>query len=500
MLSSPSEPAATERPRLSEGALDRLPPAIGRPRYDRAAARPGIVHLGLGAFHRGHQAVFADDALRRGDMGWGIVAASLRSPETRDALCPQDGLYTFALRDGASVSARVVGSLLRIIVAPEEPEALIAALADPAVKLVTLTITEKGYGIDRATGRLDRADPAVAADLAAFGPPVSALGFLAAGLDRRRQAGAPPLTIVSCDNLPKNGAMLRAVLTEFAAARDPALRSYIEETIAFPSAMVDRIVPATTEADRREVAALTGLFDAWPVLAEPAFDWIVEDRFAGERPPFEASGVRFVADVEPYEHMKLRLLNGAHTAIAAIGRLAGFETVPQAVAHPGVRRFLERYWAETEPTLAIDAATAAAYRAALLPRFANPALPHRTAQIATDASLKVPQRLVSPARERLARGEGIEALVFAVAAWIRSSSGENDAGQAFAVADPALLAWPGRPAPRLGPEAETEAFLRFEAVFGADLPKDPRFAVPLSRAVADIAAEGVLAAMAARFG
>ncbi|WP_062219167.1 mannitol dehydrogenase family protein [Aureimonas sp. D3] len=490
----------TDRPRLSDATLPLLPPGIGRVAYERGAARAGIVHLGLGAFHRGHQAVFADDALARGEMGWGVVAASLRSPETRDALAPQGGLYTFALRDGAKVEARVIGSLLRILVAPEDPEALVAALADPDVKIVTLTVTEKGYGIDRATGGLDRAEAGIAADLRPGAIPSTVLGFLAAGLDRRRLAGAPPLTLISCDNLPKNGEMLHRVLREFAAEKDEALGHYVEREIACPSSMVDRIVPATTDADREVIGALTGLDDAWPVLAEPAFDWIIEDRFVGDRPPFEASGVRFVSDVEPYEHMKLRLLNGAHTAIAAIGRLAGLETVPETVRHPAVQAFLARFWAEAEPTLSIDPTMARAYREALLPRFSNPALPHRTAQIATDASLKVPQRLVAPLRERLARGESVEALTCAIAAWVRSCGGVNDAGTSYPVSDPALMAWAGRPKQPLAPAEEASAFLGFEAVFGRDLMQNDSFAAALREAVSDIAEMGVLATLERRFG
>ncbi|WP_062119852.1 mannitol dehydrogenase family protein [Aureimonas sp. AU40] len=490
----------SQPPRLSAATLDRLPSAIARPGYDRSTARAGIVHLGVGAFHRGHQAVFADDALARGEAGWAIVAASLRSPDTRDALAPQDGLYTFALRDRGSIEARVIGSILALVVAPEDPEALIAAIADPAIKLVTLTVTEKGYGIDRATGGLNRSDPAIQADLAPGAVPRTALGFLAAGIDRRRLAGAPPLTVISCDNLSKNGEILRTVLAEFASLKSEALGRYVMDEIAFPSSMVDRIVPASTEADRATIEALLGVQDAWPILAEPAFDWIIEDRFAGPRPPFEASGVRFVADVEPYEHMKLRLLNGAHTAIAAIGLLAGFATVPEAVADPSVGGFLNRYWDETEPTLSIEPEVSRAYRDALLPRFSNPDLPHRTSQIANDASLKVPQRLLAPLRERLERGESVDALVFAVAAWLRSCAGVSDAGVPFEIKDPALSAWAGRPSAALSPSAETEAFLGFEPVFGRDLPQHPRFVSELNQAVAEIADQGVLAAMKRRFG
>ena len=490
----------TDRPRLSDATLPLLPPGIGRVAYERGAARAGIVHLGLGAFHRGHQAVFADDALARGEMGLGVVAAARRAPATPAPRAPPHGLNTLALRDGAKVEARVIGSLLRILVAPEDPEALVAALADPDVKLVTLTVTEKGYGIDRATGGLDRADAGIAADLRPGAVPSTVLGFLAAGLDQRRLAGAPPLTLVSCDNLPKNGEMLHRVLREFASAKSEALARYVEREVACPSSMVDRIVPATTEADREVIGALTGLHDAWPVLAEPAFDWIIEDRFAGERPPFEASGVRFVGDVEPYEHMKLRLLNGAHTAIAAIGRLAGFETVPETVRHPAVQAFLARFWAEVEPTLSIDPAIARAYREALLPRFSNPALPHRTAQIATDASLKVPQRLVAPLRERLARGESVEALTCALAAWVRSCGGASDAGTPYPVSDPALMAWAGRPKQPLAPAEEASAFLGFEAVFGPGLIENDSFAAALRRSVSDMAETGVLATLERYFG
>lgn len=483
--------------RLSNATLASASPDVELPGYDRSKVTAGIVHLGLGAFHRAHQAVFADDALKRGDAGWGIVAASLRSPATRDALAPQDGLYTFALRDGETTRLRVIGSVIAIIVAPEDPQALISALADPGVKLVTLTITEKGYAVDR--GRLDRNDPAIRRDLESEGPPTSALGFLAAGLERRRRARAPALTVVSCDNLPDNGAVLKAVLRDFADLKHPGLADWIAGNVGFASSMVDRIVPATTEADRAEVEAGLGLVDAWPVIAEPAFDWIVEDRFPGTLPPFGASGVRFVGDVEPYEQMKLRLLNGAHTAIAAIGRLAGYETVPEAVADGRVQRFLRAYWAEAAPTLRIDADVAAAYGAALLPRFGNRALPHRTAQIATDASQKIPQRLLAPLRARRASDEGFDAILFAVACWIRSCGGVDDAGRPFAVNDPCFERWNGKPAKHQGPAAGVEAFLGFEQVFGTDLPADQKITGPLKRMAGEIADRGVLAALDARF-
>jgi len=319
--------------RLNDRTLATLPDAVVQPAYDRSLVTPGIVHLGVGAFHRAHQAIFVDDALAQGATDLGIIAASLRSPDTRDALKPQDCLYTVAFQQGETTSIRVIGSVLDILVAPEDPERLVAALVDPRIRLVTLTITEKAYAIDPGTGRLDKIEPAIAADLADSRTPTSALAYLAESIDRRRNAGTAPFAILSCDNLSKNGHALRAVLVEFAGLRDPQLAAYIARSVPFCSSMVDRIVPATTEADKAKVAGKLGVDDAWPVTCEPAFAWIIEGDFPFDKSLFTPSGVQFVDDVLPYEQMKLRLLNGSHTAIAALGRLAGFATVPEAVAN-----------------------------------------------------------------------------------------------------------------------------------------------------------------------
>lgn len=481
---------------LSNATLGSLRSDVLRPAYDRSAVTPGIVHLGVGAFHRAHQAVFADDALGRGESGWGIVAASLRSPGTRDALAPQDGLYSLALRDGEREEVRVIGSIGSILVAPEAPARLVDALADPRVKLVTLTVTEKGYLMDLAAGALlaDHAD--VRHDLANPAAPRSAIGFLVEAIARRRAAGIAPFTIVSCDNLPSNGATLSAALSAFAEARDPALARFIAEAVACPSSMVDRIVPATTDADRAAIDARLGVADAWPVVGEPYFQWVIEDRFSSERPRFEESGVEFVADVRPFEHMKLRLLNGSHTVIAAAGRLAGFETVARAFSEPTVRRLVDAYWRDVIPTIETGEAAATAYTGRLKARYANSALAHRTAQIATDASLKVPQRLLAPLREQLAAGAPAKALTFAVALWIRSCGGIDDAGRPFEVTDPALAEWSGRPdQSTTSPEAVVDAFLGFARVFGSDLPARPGFRAALTEAYAAIRAKGVLAAV-----
>ncbi len=384
--------------RLSEATLDRLPAWVERP-----GGRPAIrvVHLGIGAFHRAHQAPVFEA------LGWGITAASLRSPAVRDALAPQDDLYSLVVGE----QVRVIGAVRDVIVAPEDPQAVVEALAAPETAIVTLTITEKGY---RPGG--------IAAD------------FLVKGLDLRRARGFAPFTAISCDNLAHNGRVLRdAVL----AASDGALRDWIAEKGAFPQTMVDRIVPATDEADIAALADRIGLIDRAMVKAEPFSQWVIEDLFAGARPDFEAAGVRITADVAPWEEAKLRLLNGAHSAIAYLGGLAGIEFVWQFVALPAGRRYVEALWDELAPTLSpppeLDVA---AYRAALLERFSNRALGHRTRQIAMDGSQKLPQRLLAPIAERLARAEGIGALALAVAAWIKWQSGCTDVGEAFAVDDP----------------------------------------------------------------
>lgn len=402
--------------RLSNRTLSMLPAGVARPAYNRAGVRPGIVHLGVGAFHRAHQAVYVDDCLAAGETAWGIVGASLRSAETRDALGPQDGLYTLAVRDGEGERLRVVGSILSLLVAPENPEALLAALTDPGVRIVTLTITEKAY-LRAAGGGLDRSHPDIVHDLANPGAPKTAHGFLTEALARRRQAGTPPFTVLSCDNLPANGETMHALLGEFARLRDADLGRHIADEVAFPSSMIDRIVPATTDADRARLSAQLGVEDAWPVMTEPFCQWVVEDRFPQGRPAWEQFGVTMVADVRAYEDMKLRLLNGSHSAIAYLGLLGGHETVDRAFADPQIRRFVDGLWAEAIPTLPAGLDTAA-YTPQLARRYANPALAHRTAQIANDGSQKLPQRIIGSALNRLGAGASPDHLMLAVAAWI----------------------------------------------------------------------------------
>ncbi len=483
--------------RLSDSSLTNLPPNIRRPAYDRAAMTTGIVHLGIGAFHRAHMAVYTDDALAAGDARWGILGASLRSPETRDALGPQDGLYALDVRDGTGEQVRVVGSIRGVLVAPEDPGRLVAAMADPDVRIVSLTVTEKGYCHEPATGTLDEDHPDIRHDLAHPDAPRSAVGFVVAALARRWSAGTPPFTVVSCDNLPANGRTAKRVIARFAALRDPELGRFVEAELACPSTMVDRIVPATTDADRARVAGLLGVEDRWPVMAEPFTQWVVEDDFTAGRPDWP--GATFVEDVEPFELMKLRLLNGSHSTLAYLGHLAGHETVADAMADEGIARLVRALMEDATPTLPrLPGFDLAAYQDRLVARFRNPALRHRTWQIAMDGSQKLPQRLLATARDRLAAGGGIDRLALGVAAWMRYVAGTDEAGRPIDLRDP-LAAELGTRAAAAGSDPATlsAALLAMRPIFGDDLPADPRFSGAVRDALARLMRDGSSATAAA---
>ena len=479
--------------RLSLSTLHRLSSAVQRPAYDPASVRVGVVHLGIGAFHRAHQAVYLDDRLAAGEGDWAVCGASLRSPETAEALDPQDGLYTLAVRSGEEERCRVIGAVRRLLVAPADPEALLAAMVDPGVRIVSLTVTEKGYCHDPATGELDETHPDIRADLAAPERPRSAPGFLVEALRRRREVDVPPFTVLSCDNLPENGLTLARVLGRLAALRDPDLGGFVEGEVRCPSTMVDRIVPATTDADREATAATLGMRDAWPVVTEPFTQWVVEDRFGAGRPRREEAGAELVADVAPFELMKLRLLNGSHSTLAYLGLLAGYETVAETIADGDFARLIRGLMdEEVTPTLPVPPGSdLRGYKEALLRRFANPALRHRTAQIATDGSQKLPQRLLGTVRDRLRDGRPIVRLALGVAGWMRYATGRDEAGRPIEVRDPMarrLLV----PADEAGLVAErlVPALLGIREIFGDDLRKDPRFVGPVTVGLSSLLSQG----------
>ncbi|GAA0897237.1 mannitol dehydrogenase family protein [Pseudonocardia zijingensis] len=481
-------------PRLGFAALADLP-AAHRPLVDPRALGTGIVHLGIGAFHRAHQAVFTEEAVAAAGGDWGICGVTQRSRGVIDQLRPQDGLYAVLVR-GEQTSVRVAGAVRDLLFAAEEGERLQALLAAPATRLVTLTVTEKGYRHDPATGRLRLSDPDVAADLAGGAPPRTVVGQLVRGLQARRAADAGPITLLSCDNLPANGEVLRGLVSDFCAALPAAegepLAAWIGESVSFPSSMVDRIVPATTDDDRAEAARLLGFSDEGVVVTEPFRQWVVEDRFAAGRPAWERAGAVLTGDVAPYEAMKLRLLNGSHSTLAYLGALAGHEHVADAMADPGIAGVVAHLMADdVEPTLAVpDGYDVAAYQRELIERFHNPALRHRTVQIAMDGTQKLPQRLLGTIRDRLAAGAEPRWACLGVAAWMRY------VWTAPAVDDPMADRLRTLTADAATPRAVVEALLSLEEVFGAELPADGRFRDLVTDSLEALMKGGVAAATA----
>lgn len=481
--------------RLSRKTIDRLPPTVKRPDYDLGPVTVGIVHLGIGAFHRAHQAAYTD-ALLSENPSWGICGVSLRSPETRDALQPQDGLYTLAVQDGEGSDLSVIGSVVELLCAPEDPEAVLRRMADPATRIVSLTITEKGYCHNPATGTLDEDHPDIVHDLANPARPRSAIGFIVEAISRRVSAGIAPFTLLSCDNLPGNGHVLKRIVTQFAELRDPALAAVIRN-VASPSTMVDRIVPATTDGDRSAVAAAMGFEDAWPIMTEPFRQWVIEEDFPLGRPAWEKAGALFVQDVSAFEFMKLRLLNGSHSTLAYLGYLAGAETVADAMALPGMEALVEGLMRhEVSPTLPeLPGFDLPAYRAELLQRFRNPALRHRTWQIAMDGSQKLPQRLLGSIRDRLHAEAGYDRLALGVAAWMRYARGLDEAGRPIDVRDPHAARIAGLAQGIDEPDRIVDAFLTMTDVFGTDLPASAPFRAALIKALDGLLRNGSAATL-----
>jgi fructuronate reductase len=396
-----------------------LPATVAAPTYERARLDPGIVHFGLGAFHRAHQAVYTQRALSSDFDAWGIVAVNLRSPEPVKALAAQDGFYSVVVGDGDGDTVEVIGVTVDWICAAERRDQVLAYLANPQIRIVTLTVSEKAYGLDPLTGGLDTAHPAIAADLLNPQAPTGAVGFIVEGLALRHSQGVAPYTVLSCDNLPANGRVLRRLVLEMAERRDPALARWIAEEGAFPCSMVDRIVPAATDATRQTAARLLGVEDNLAIETEPFMQWVIEDRFVSGRPAWEAGGAIFAEDVEPYEKMKLRLLNGSHTLIAHLGLLHGLEYVRDVMTVPALAAEVERHMQAAAKTLdPVPGIDLADYMRQLIARFGNPRIAHRNVQIAMDCSQKLPQRIFSPTVETLESGGDAAEFAHVVGLWI----------------------------------------------------------------------------------
>lgn len=493
MSSSGSSPALPD--------LGSLPADVGRPRYDRASLTARIAHIGVGGFHRSHQAMYLDRLLQQGLTDWAIVGIGLRPEDARmrDVMAAQDHLYTLVLKhpDG-TWEADVIGSIVDYLYAPDDPAAVVERLADPAIRIVSLTITEGGYGIDQVTGEFQADAPAVVRDLAQPDEPGTVFGVVVEALRRRRERGVPPFTVQSCDNVQGNGEVARRVFSAYASLRDAELGSWVHDSVAFPNSMVDRITPQTTDADVADVAERYGIRDAWPVVAEPFTQWVIEDHFPLGRPAWERVGAQLVEDVTPYESMKLRLLNAAHQALAYFGHLMGYRWAHDAAGDPLVTELLRRYWAdEALPTVGqVPGIDLADYTDTLLERFRNPAIKDTLARLATDASDRIPKFVLPVVRDRIAAGGSVRMSAAIVASWARYAEGVDEQGQPIDIIDgrkDRLMAAAARQ------RQHPTAFIEDRELFGA-LAQDEAFRSDYLRALDLLHERGATATLEALLG
>ncbi|MGE3289328.1 MAG: mannitol dehydrogenase family protein [Pseudonocardia sp.] len=447
------------------------------PTYDRDAVRTGIVHIGVGAFHRAHQALYLDRLMEAGEaLDWGICGVGVLPSDAamRDALHDQDCLYTVVHRhpDG-TLEPRVVGSIVDYLLAPDHPDAVIERMADPITRIVSMTVTEGGYNFNAVTGEFDASAPGIVHDLAPGAVPQTMFGLVTEALVRRRERGHAPFTVMSCDNIQGNGDAARRSFVAFATLRDPALGAWMDAHVAFPNAMVDRITPVTTDADRAEVADRFGIEDLWPVVCEPFSQWVLEDDFPAGRPPLERVGVQLVTDVEPYELMKLRLLNASHQALCYLGRLAGYELVHDVCRDPLFASFLLAYMdREATPTLEpVPGIDLHRYKRQLVERFSNPYVRDTVARLCAESSDRIPKWLLPVIRRNLTSGGEIERSALVVASWARYATGVDEKGTQIEVVD--RLRDTLVPLARRYPDDDL-AFLANREVFG-DLVDDARF-------------------------
>ncbi|AIV40695.1 MULTISPECIES: mannitol dehydrogenase family protein [unclassified Curtobacterium] len=464
--------------RLSPETLDRIAASgVAVPSYDRDGITPGIVHFGVGGFHRAHQAMVVDRLLQQGEAReYGICGVGVLEQDRRmaAAMAEQGGLYTLVLKhpDGTRES-RVVGSIVEYLLAVDDPDAVVEKMAHPDTRIVSLTITEGGYNFDHVTGEFVADEPGVAADLRGDAPPRTVFGLVVEALRRRRDRGLEPFTVMSCDNIQGNGHVARQMFTAYARLQDPAFAAWMGEHVSFPNSMVDRITPVTTDEDRAWVRDELGIEDAWPVVAEPFFQWVLEDDHPAGRPRYEDADVQLVDDVEPYELMKLRLLNASHQGLCYFGYLSGYRYAHEATQDEAIATFLRRYMAEeATPTLhAVPGIDLDDYTATLIERFRNPEVRDTLARLCAESSDRIPKWLLPVVRENLASGGPVALSAGIVASWARYAEGTDEDGQPIQVVD--------RLADRLTAAARRQdedrlAFLQDRQVFG-DLVDDDRF-------------------------
>ncbi len=482
---------------LSNATLASLPPGVAGPTYDRDRVSVGIVHFGVGGFHRAHQAMYLDRLMSQGQaLGWGICGVGIMPADQRmrDALRAQDCLYTLVVKNpDGTIAPTVIGSIIEYLFAPDDPDAVIERMADPKVQIVSLTITEGGYNFNAISGKFDETNPDVVHDLRAGAAPKTSFGLITAALHRRRQRGVTPFTIMSCDNIPGNGDAARRSFTAFATLSSPDLGAFLKEKVRFPNSMVDRITPVTTDEDRAEVKERFGIEDRWPVVCEPFAQWVIEDSFAGERPPFEEVGVQVVADVEPYELLKLRLLNASHQALCYFGYLAGYRLVHEVCQNPLFARFLRSYMdREATPTLPpVPGIDLDQYKQNLVERFASAAVRDTVARLCAETSDRIPKFLLPVIREQLRRGGPITLSAAVVASWARYAEGVDEQGEPIEIVDrlkDSLIANARRQ------REDPFAFISNRDVFG-DLVDDERFRMAYTSALDALHSKGARATL-----
>ncbi|MGA3362087.1 MAG: mannitol dehydrogenase family protein [Solirubrobacteraceae bacterium] len=467
------------------------------PAYDRSRLSVGIVHFGVGGFHRAHQAMYMDRLMNAGEaFDWAICGAGVMAADRamRDALRSQDYLYTLVEKhnDGAH-TPRVIGSIIDYLYAPDDPVGLIDRLADETTRIVSLTVTEGGYGISDVTGEFDPHTPEVAADIEQAALPRTVFGLITEALGRRRQQGSKPFTVVSCDNLAGNGGLARKAFTAFARLRDPELGDWIEREVHFPNSMVDRITPVTTDADREQLRDRFGIEDRWPVVCEPFVQWVLEDSFSCGRPSYERAGVQVVDDVEPYELMKLRLLNGSHQGLCYFGRLCGYEFVHEASADPLFRRFLRGYMDdEATPTLRpVPGVDLDDYKRTLIERFSNPEIRDTIARLCAESSDRIPKWVMPVVRSQLAHDGELARCAAIIASWARYAEGVDEQGAPIEVVDrqrERVMAHAARQ------HDEPLAFILNRELFG-DLVEHDRFVAAYSWALRSLHERGARATL-----
>lgn len=479
--------------KLSQANLGSIASDIRTPKYDRNALDAGILHMSVGGFHRSHQAVYVDNVLSQSPANWMIAGVGLMPQDSTnlDKLREQDCLYAVLERAPSADNVRVVGSMKRVLHAPTETAAVIAEIASPAIKIVSLTVTEKGYYYNEKRD-VDFTNATVQEDLKLSATPKTVYGYLTQGLQKRRADGVGPVTIMCCDNLPGNGHITQHLLNQFVEKADPTLLSWIAENVSFPNAMVDRITPVTTPAIQNILEENFGLADGWPVVCEDYIQWILEDKFIAGRPDFEKAGVQMVADVEPYEKMKVRLLNGSHSALSYVSYLMGHRTVDKAMADPLVSGFVKKYMDEdinpTVPT--VPGIDLTAYRAKLIERFANPSISDQVQRLAEDGSQKIRNAMVPPLMIQAEAGQSIRWIALALAGWWRYLQGVDEAGEVIQIKDP--MADRLSAAAKQSPD-DPKALLAFEEIFGAEPQNNQELVSLMTAYLADFKKSGVRA-------